>query len=52
MQLKERDFPGSAFKPFIYQVAVDLGYSGATELVDVSRTYTYEKDGEELKWTT
>ena len=42
--------PGSAFKPFIYQVAVDLGYSGATELVDVARTYKYEKDGEELKW--
>lgn len=42
--------PGSAFKPFIYQVAIDLGYSGATELVDISRTYTYEKDGEEQKW--
>jgi len=42
--------PGSAFKPFIYQVGIDLGYSGATMLVDVSRTYKYEKDGEELKW--
>ena len=42
--------PGSAFKPFIYQVAVDLGYSGATELVDIARTYTYEKNGEKLKW--
>ncbi len=42
--------PGSAFKPFIYQVAIDLGYSGATELIDIARTYTYEKDGEELKW--
>ncbi|MDQ1337690.1 MAG: penicillin-binding protein [Campylobacterota bacterium] len=42
--------PGSAFKPFIYQVAIDLGYSGVTELVDISRTYTYEKDGEEQKW--
>ena len=42
--------PGSAFKPFIYQVAIDLGYSGATELVDVAKTYTYEKDGEEKKW--
>ncbi|MCD6433810.1 MAG: PBP1A family penicillin-binding protein [Sulfurimonas sp.] len=42
--------PGSAFKPFIYQVAVDLGYSGATDLVDIARTYKYEKDGEELKW--
>jgi penicillin-binding protein 1A len=42
--------PGSAFKPFIYQVGIDLGFSGATKLVDVSRTYKYEKDGEELKW--
>ena len=42
--------PGSAFKPFIYQVAVDLGFSGATELVDIARTYKYEKDGEEMKW--
>lgn len=42
--------PGSAFKPFIYQVAIDLGYSGATELIDIARTYTYEKNGEELKW--
>ncbi len=42
--------PGSAFKPFIYQVAIDLGYSGATELVDIAKTYTYEKDGEEVKW--
>jgi penicillin-binding protein 1A len=42
--------PGSAFKPFIYQVAIDLGYSGATELVDIARTYKYEINGEELKW--
>ncbi len=42
--------PGSAFKPFIYQVAIDLGFSGATELVDIAKTYSYEKDGEEMKW--
>jgi len=42
--------PGSAFKPFIYQVAVDLGYSGATELVDIAMTYKYKKNGEILKW--
>ncbi len=42
--------PGSAFKPFIYQVAIDLGYSGATELADVAKTYTYQKDGEQQKW--
>ncbi|MDD2449884.1 MAG: penicillin-binding transpeptidase domain-containing protein, partial [Sulfurimonas sp.] len=43
--------PGSAFKPFIYQVAIDLGYSGATELIDIARTYKYEKNGEELTWS-
>ena len=42
--------PGSAFKPFIYQVAINLGYSGASELVDIAKTYDYEKDGEEMKW--
>jgi len=42
--------PGSAFKPFIYQVAIDLGYSGATKLVDIAKTYKYEKNGKELKW--
>ncbi|MEA1956187.1 MAG: PBP1A family penicillin-binding protein [Campylobacterota bacterium] len=42
--------PGSAFKPFIYQVAVDLGFSGATKLVDIAKTYEYEKDGKDMKW--
>jgi len=42
--------PGSAFKPFIYQVAIDLGFSGATNLVDIAKTYEYEKDGEEMRW--
>jgi penicillin-binding protein 1A len=42
--------PGSAFKPFIYQVAINLGYSGATKLVDIAKTYEYEKNGEEMKW--
>jgi len=46
-----RRLPGSAFKPFIYQVAIDLGYSGATELIDISRTYKYKKDGKELIWS-
>jgi len=42
--------PGSAFKPFIYQVAINLGYSGATKLVDIAKTYAYEKNGKEKKW--
>jgi penicillin-binding protein 1A len=35
--------PGSAFKPFIYQVAIDLGYSGATELVDTPAPMSTKK---------
>jgi len=42
--------PGSAFKPFIYQIAINSGYSGATKLVDNAQTYSYKKDGEEMKW--
>ncbi len=42
--------PGSAFKPFIYQAALDLGYSGATDLVDISRTYSYKKNGKTQSW--
>jgi len=43
--------PGSAFKPFIYQIALDLGYSGATNLVDISKTYNYEsEDDDSKKW--
>ncbi|NPA66798.1 MAG: PBP1A family penicillin-binding protein [Epsilonproteobacteria bacterium] len=43
--------PGSAFKPFIYQVALDMGYSGASKLIDVARTYKVEnEDGNETKW--
>ncbi len=42
--------PGSAFKPFIYQTAIDLGYSGASLLPDVARSYSYDKKGKEIKW--
>ncbi len=43
--------PGSAFKPFIYQIALDLGYSGASKLIDVARTYKVQDvDGNETKW--
>lgn len=42
--------PGSAVKPFLYQVALNLGYSPATELTDISRTYAYKQGKEEKKW--
>lgn len=33
--------PGSSFKPFIYQIAIDLGYSPSSPVADISRTYKY-----------
>ncbi|RXJ87809.1 penicillin-binding protein 1A [Arcobacter sp. CECT 8985] len=42
--------PGSAIKPFIYLTALDLGYSPASQLTDISRTYEYDiKDSDEKK---
>lgn len=32
--------PGSSFKPFIYQKALDVGYSTMSEIPDISRLYT------------
>lgn len=42
--------PGSSIKPFLYQIALNLGYATNTNLVDISRTYKYEKDEEEKLW--
>ncbi len=42
--------PGSAIKPFLYQVALNLGYSPASNLIDISRTYSYTQGNEEKKW--
>jgi penicillin-binding protein 1A len=43
--------PGSAFKPFIYQVALDSGMSPSSLVPDIARTYTYAgDDGEEKSW--
>jgi len=41
--------PGSAIKPFIYQVALNLGYSTASNLVDISRTYKYKSNNHKEK---
>ncbi|MRJ02515.1 MAG: PBP1A family penicillin-binding protein [Epsilonproteobacteria bacterium] len=42
--------PGSAFKPFIYLIALDLGYSPATKLPDVARTYKVVIGGKRRLW--
>lgn len=41
--------PGSSIKPFLYQIALNLGYATNTNLVDISRTYKYESSDEEEK---
>ena len=42
--------PGSAFKPFIYQVALNLGYSSVSLIPDVARTYKFEEKDDIKKW--
>lgn len=42
--------PGSSFKPFIYQVALDAGYSPQSKLTDISRTFSYADKDEEKEW--
>jgi len=41
--------PGSSFKPFIYQKALDVGYSTMSEIPDISRVYTDKKTDERWK---
>ncbi len=43
--------PGSAFKPFIYQTALDMGYNPASHLTDLSRTFQYYKGDERKIWS-
>jgi len=42
--------PGSAFKPFIYQTALDMGYNPATPLTDLARTFQYSHNGKTKVW--
>ncbi len=42
--------PGSSVKPFLYQIALDLGYSTVSDLVDISRTYSYRQQQTIKKW--
>ncbi len=43
--------PGSSFKPFVYQTALDYGYNPATKLTDLARTFKYTKNGKTVTWT-
>ncbi|SMC08327.1 transglycosylase domain-containing protein [Nitratiruptor tergarcus] len=42
--------PGSAFKPFIYQIALNLGYSQVDKIPDVARTYEFKEGNETKIW--
>lgn len=42
--------PGSSFKPFIYQAALDYSYSESDLLADIARTYEYYSNGEKRIW--
>ena len=43
--------PGSAVKPFLYQIGLNLGYSPQSNLLDITRTYEYtDHNNEEQKW--
>ena len=42
--------PGSAFKPFIYQTALDMGYNPASKLTDLARTFRYYSNGKLKIW--
>ena len=42
--------PGSAIKPFLYQIALNEGLNPASELIDISRTYDYKVNGVAKKW--
>ena len=48
--VQSRRQPGSSFKPFIYQIALDSGYSTRSMLPDVSRTFKYQDHDEEKEW--
>jgi penicillin-binding protein 1A len=41
--------PGSSIKPFLYQSALNLGYSTVSNLIDISRTYEYKSKKDEVK---
>jgi penicillin-binding protein 1A len=48
--IQSRRQPGSSVKPFIYQVALDSGYSPYSQIADIARTYEYTSGDEVKKW--
>jgi len=47
--VSSRRQPGSAFKPFIYETALNLGYNPESRVPDIARTYRFDEgDTEKL----
>ncbi len=42
--------PGSAFKPFIYETALNLGYNPESLIPDIARTYRFEEGNTSKLW--
>ncbi len=42
--------PGSSFKPFIYLIALNAGYSTQSKLTDISRSFSYKDKDEDKEW--
>jgi len=50
--VKAKRQPGSTFKPFIYQIALDMGYNPASPLPDLKRTFSYiNTNGQRVLWS-
>lgn len=50
--MNARRQPGSAFKPFVYSVALNNGYSVLSQVADVARRYEFEQDeNKTFVWT-
>ena len=48
--VSSRRQPGSAFKPFIYETALNLGYNPESLIPDIARTYRFEEGDTDKLW--
>ncbi|BBG66620.1 multimodular transpeptidase-transglycosylase [Hydrogenimonas sp.] len=48
--VSSRRQPGSAFKPFIYETALNLGYNPISKIPDIARTYRFEEGDTQKLW--
>ncbi len=48
--ISSRRQPGSAFKPFIYETALNLGYNPESRIPDIARTYRFEEGDTDKLW--